>query len=90
LRASEDTVQRGAELYDKTCSMCHGRNAVGGGVIKDLRHMAPETHQAFKAIVLQGAMLGLGMASFADVLSEADSEAIHAYLIARANEDWGE
>ena len=30
------------------------------------------------------------MASFADVLSKDDAAAIHAYLIARANEDWGE
>jgi quinohemoprotein ethanol dehydrogenase len=30
------------------------------------------------------------MASFADVLGTDESEAIHHYLIARANEDWGE
>jgi quinohemoprotein ethanol dehydrogenase len=29
------------------------------------------------------------MASFADLLSEADADAIHAYVISRANEDWG-
>jgi quinohemoprotein ethanol dehydrogenase len=29
------------------------------------------------------------MASFADVLKPEEAEAIHGYLIARANEDWG-
>jgi quinohemoprotein ethanol dehydrogenase len=29
------------------------------------------------------------MASFADVLAPEEAEAIHHYLIARANEDWG-
>ena len=30
-----------------------------------------------------------GMASFANLLSAEDVEAVHAYVIARANEDWG-
>ena len=29
------------------------------------------------------------MANFSDILKPEDAEAIHAYLIARANEDWG-
>jgi quinohemoprotein ethanol dehydrogenase len=56
--------------------------------VKDLRHMAPETHEAFLDIVLRGARARGGMASFADVLSPAEAEAIHHYLIARANTDW--
>ncbi len=51
--------------------------------------MSPETHEQFLAIVLHGARAAQGMASFADVLSEDQAEAIHQYLIARANEDWG-
>jgi hypothetical protein len=30
------------------------------------------------------------MASFANLLSRAEVEAVHAYVIARANEDWGD
>ena len=30
------------------------------------------------------------MASFADLLSKADAEAIHGYVIKRANEDWAQ
>lgn len=87
LRASEATVARGAVLFAQTCAVCHGQNAIGG--VKDLRHMSAETHAAFNRIVLEGLFLDKGMASFADILTREDAEAIHAYIIARANEDWG-
>jgi quinohemoprotein ethanol dehydrogenase len=62
--------------------------AVGGGVIPDLRYMSAETHAAFDAIVLEGARADRGMVSFADRVSAAEADAIHAFVIARANEDW--
>ena len=87
LRATEAQVQKGAQLYSRTCAICHGQQAIGG--VKDLRHMSRETHAAFKDIVLGGARKDKGMSSFADILSTDDADAIHTYLIARANEDWG-
>jgi len=87
LRASEAEVQRGAELFAENCSLCHGRQAIGG--LKDLRLMTPESHAMFNTIVLEGTLQEKGMASFADRLSKEEVEAIHAYVIARANEDWG-
>lgn len=87
LRASEAQVSEGRTLYAQTgCNRCHGDNAVGG--VKDLRFMAAETHAQFDDILLKGARADKGMASFADVLSPAQVEAIHAYLIARGNEDY--
>jgi quinohemoprotein ethanol dehydrogenase len=80
-------VQRGAQLFAETCSGCHGRQAIGG--VKDLRHMTPETHAKFSDIVLKGIYVEKGMASFADLLDQQKVDDIHAYLIARANEDWG-
>jgi len=88
LRASEADVERGAQLYAQTCAGCHGQRAIGG--VKDLRHMDEATHARFEDIVLRGAYLEKGMASFADLLDEGQVSAIHAYVIARANEDWGE
>src|SRR5262249_32697809 len=88
LRATEDTVKRGATLFASTCSQCHGQLAVGG--VKDLRHMDAATHAAFSDIVLKGLRVDKGMASFASLLQPEDVDAIHAYLISRANEDWGE
>ena len=87
LRASEAQIQRGARLFGDTCAQCHGQRAIGG--VKDLRHMSADTHKAFNDIVLGGARKDLGMASFADLLTPAQVDDVHAYLIARANEDWG-
>ena len=88
LRASEADIQAGAQLFADTCSGCHGREAIGG--VKDLRHMTAETHAKFKDIVLGGLYTEKGMASFKDLLNDKQAEQIHDYLIARANEDWGQ
>jgi quinohemoprotein ethanol dehydrogenase len=50
--------------------------------------MTPETRAQFREIVIDGTRKDKGMVGFADILTAADSDAIHAYLIARANEDW--
>jgi quinohemoprotein ethanol dehydrogenase len=84
---SEEQIARGAQLFAETCAVCHGQNAIGG--VKDLRHMTAEAHSLFGDIVLKGIYLDKGMASFDDLLDEEDVAAIHQYLIARANEDWG-
>ncbi|MGX7894633.1 PQQ-dependent dehydrogenase, methanol/ethanol family [Tsuneonella sp. HG222] len=88
LRASEAQVAQGARIFADTCALCHGQNAIGG--VKDLRHMSRETHARFNAIVLEGIYADKGMASFADILTPEQAEQVHHYLIARANEDWGE
>jgi quinohemoprotein ethanol dehydrogenase len=86
LRAGEDVIQKGQKLFGETCSRCHGENARGG--VKDLRFMSADAHAQFKAIVLDGIRKDKGMVGFADILKPEDAEAIHWYLIARANEDW--
>jgi quinohemoprotein ethanol dehydrogenase len=87
LVADEETVLKGARLFGETCAVCHGQMAQGG--VKDLRHMDAATHASFNDIVLKGIRADRGMASFAGLLTPADVEAIHAYVISRANEDWG-
>ena len=87
-RAAQPVIDKGRELYAKTCAQCHGQQAVGGGVIADLRHLTAQKHQLFNDIVLKGIFVGMGMGNFSDVLSQDDADAIHAYVIARANEDY--
>jgi quinohemoprotein ethanol dehydrogenase len=82
--AAKEVVARGAGLYAATCRLCHGLNAVSGGMTPDLRYMSGETHKDFRDIVLFGKRAKDGMAPFADTYSEQDVEAIHAYLIDRA------
>ncbi|MND03786.1 hypothetical protein D3C83_237710 [compost metagenome] len=50
--------------------------------------MSEATHAEFDAIVLEGARTDRGMIGFADRISAAEADAIHAFVIARANEDW--
>lgn len=88
LKASPQTVSKGAVLFNQVCYACHGFAAHSGGTFPDLRYMTPETHARFKDIVLGGVLAANGMVSFADVLNAQDVEAIHAYLISRANQDW--
>ena len=82
--ASKEVIAKGAALYAGNCRLCHGLNVVSGGMTPDLRYMTPETHKQFKQIVLYGARAKQGMAPFADMFSEQDADAIHAYIIDRA------
>ena len=86
LTGTPEQVALGERLYGENCGLCHGTAARGG--VKDLRHIMPATHAAFLDIVLGGTRAQNGMASFADLLSREQAEAIHHYLIARANDDW--
>ncbi|OYX66018.1 MAG: quinohemoprotein alcohol dehydrogenase [Sphingomonadales bacterium 32-64-17] len=88
LTATEAEVARGRALYGESCNRCHGENAIGG--VKDLRWMSAETREKFNDIVLRGIYADRGMIGFGDVLSEQDASDIHAYLIARANEDYAD
>ena len=61
---------------------------LSSGVVADLRWLSPEKHDAFKAIVLDGALSNIGMVAFDDVLDEADVEAIQDYVLDGANTRW--
>ena len=74
-------IEAGEVLYNRYCSRCH---VFGRGILPDLRLLNPATHGIFSAIVLGGAYLPKGMGRFDDVLSPADAEALHAYLIEQA------
>jgi quinohemoprotein ethanol dehydrogenase len=88
LMASEAQVAEGRSLFGGNCSRCHGDNAVGG--VADLRFMSAESHARFNDVVLGGILQDKGMASFAGQLTTSEVEAIHAFLIARGNEDYAD
>jgi len=85
--ADAATVAAGDHLFGRYCAACHGENAVGGGVVPDLRASSFLGNDFFFEIVLNGAMKDAGMAPFKAVLDQKDATAIRAYLIQRANED---
>ena len=49
--------------------------------------MSPGSHEAFNQIVLEGLLSANGMAGFDDVLTAEESDRIHDYVKARAEED---
>ena len=71
-------IAAGEVLYNRYCSRCH---IMGRGNLPDLRRLQPGTQGLFEGIVLGGAYAAKGMGRFDDVLSVADTESIHAYLI---------
>jgi quinohemoprotein ethanol dehydrogenase len=77
-----DVLARGALLFAQNCSICHQNMPRSG--LPDLRRMSAAVHQGFNDIVLRGQRRALGMPQWDDVLGEADSNAIHAYLISLA------
>ncbi|MGB6355350.1 MAG: PQQ-dependent dehydrogenase, methanol/ethanol family [Steroidobacteraceae bacterium] len=74
-------IDAGEVLYNRFCSRCH---VFGRGILPDLRRLDPATHAIFEAIVLGGAYGPKGMGRFDDVLTPADAQALHAYLIDQA------
>ncbi len=81
-------VQAGEERYSHFCAACHGENGqTRGSNFPDLtRTPLLYTQEGFDQVVLKGVLAERGMDSFASVLKPADTEAIRAYIIARAND----
>ena len=83
---SDAQIQAGAALFMRTCAGCHGVGAISGGVLQDLRHSAMLADaEAWRGIVIEGALQDLGMVSFAQVLSAEDAESIRAFVVHQAN-----
>jgi len=74
-------VANGEVLYNRFCGRCH---MLDRGVLPDLRRLTPVKHEMFYDIVLNGVLAGAGMGRWDDVLSRADAEAIHAYIVDEA------
>ncbi len=79
-----EDVQQGGVLYHRWCMVCHGQQAVGGGVLVDLRHASPDVPGHFSRIARSGRHLARGGPSFADHLTEEDMEMIQTYVLSRA------
>ena len=77
---------RGQDLYTQNCTSCH-ENGRGMGGFPDLRYTAMlQSADAFKAIVIDGALTENGMLSFRKTLTAQDAEAIRSHLTRLSNE----
>jgi quinohemoprotein ethanol dehydrogenase len=81
-KAAEAQIRHGEIKFIEQCSWCH---VLGASVTPDLRKLPLEVHDLFKDILLKGALAPRGMERFDDLLSDADADKIHAYLI---NQSW--
>ncbi len=83
----DSAAQRGEQLYYKWCFGCHFNRAEEMlGAYPDLHRLSPEVHGLFRSIVLDGTFSFAGMASFRDVLTEDDVDAIQSYLVREQRE----
>jgi quinohemoprotein ethanol dehydrogenase len=72
-------IAQGEDAFTENCSRCHVLGTPG--LTPDLTRLPNEVHSAFNDIVLKGALAPMGMGRFDDLVTKADVEAIHAYLI---------
>ena len=81
-------IEAGLIHYSRNCMVCHGPFAVSSGVLPDLRWSAYTANETlWNSVLMDGALNGIGMVSFADVLSPDDAEAIRAYILAQAHSE---
>ena len=86
MTAGPAQVAAGKAHFGRYCIVCHGDSAIGNGFTPDLRVSgALANADAWKVVVLGGALKDRGMVSFAKVLTPQDAEAICAYVIERSN-----
>jgi quinohemoprotein ethanol dehydrogenase len=85
LDTSDEELAQGKFMYHKYCATCHGPGVRAGGLLPDLRYLAPGKHIVFEDIVLGGILEERGMVSFASSLTKEDSRAVHQYIISEAH-----
>ncbi|WP_194954964.1 PQQ-dependent dehydrogenase, methanol/ethanol family [Sphingopyxis solisilvae] len=78
-------VAAGKASFGRYCIVCHGDSAIGNGFTPDLRVSGTLANaDAWKSVVIDGALKDRGMVSFAKVLTPQDAEAVRAYVIDRS------
>lgn len=86
LEASPEELAAGHALFSRHCSMCHGDRAVSASSVPDLRYMAPQTHEHWNDIVIEGILNKRGMVGFASRITPEESSLIHGYVTKRAHD----
>jgi quinohemoprotein ethanol dehydrogenase len=77
---SQEVVNAGRNLFFNNCAKCHTLGAPG--ITPDLtRSNIVASEDAFKAVLLKGALMPMGMPRFDDKLTAADASALRSYFI---------
>jgi quinohemoprotein ethanol dehydrogenase len=78
-------VELGRAHYNHYCAVCHGGNAISGGIVSDLRYRIGDLDGAWRSIVIEGVLAPRGMPSWKDYLSPEEADEIKAYVVHEAN-----
>ena len=82
---SPATIAKGGQIFETTCSVCHGGTARSSGVLPDLRRSPVlANQQLWQDVVHDGALKQNGMVGFSKWLSRDDVEAVRAYVAGRS------
>ncbi|MDG1987934.1 MAG: PQQ-dependent dehydrogenase, methanol/ethanol family [Halieaceae bacterium] len=81
-----DTETLGKSVYNIHCGGCHGWFG-HSGLLPDLKDLNEDKIKNLNSIVLDGALVPLGMPSFKNKLSESDVAHLQSYLLAVQKDD---
>ena len=71
--------------FAENFQFCHGAYSIGSSVIPDLRWSGISASEySWAAIVRDGALTDNGMVGFADIIDDAEIEAIRHYVLRQA------
>ncbi|MEP1470402.1 MAG: PQQ-dependent dehydrogenase, methanol/ethanol family [Halieaceae bacterium] len=83
-QADAATVEQGRRLYNIFCVVCHGGNAISGGLVPDLRYRINDLDVAWQAIVMDGGLRTNGMPAWDKYMTAAEADEIKAYVVHEA------
>jgi quinohemoprotein ethanol dehydrogenase len=76
----------GKLLFHQNCAVCHSANASGHYLPNLQASPMITSNEAFKAVVLDGALKSNGMVSFSKFLTPEQAESIRAYILKLARD----
>ena len=78
--APAEQLEQGRTQFNHYCAVCHGGNAISGGIVPDLRYRIGDLDDAWHSIVIEGALAPRGMPAWKDYLSPEEADLIKAYV----------
>ncbi|KQS03678.1 alcohol dehydrogenase [Sphingomonas sp. Leaf357] len=82
---SAQEIAGGRALFGRYCQVCHGASAAGGGVLPNLQRSSTLGNaDAWRAILIDGALKEQGMVGFARVMTPDQAQQIRRYVIDEA------
>ena len=87
-RGTPQQIAAGGQLYGRYCGVCHGDSGIAGSLVPDLRYSGTlENADAWRRVVIDGALRENGMVSWSRVMNAEQSDSIRHFIIHRAHQD---